>query len=301
MRSKNQKRRQKKKEAKSASVEVAPEATPAGATPVGVTQTTAAASGTAVPETSSVRPSPEGSRDDSPKPDPVFVLSRKYDWLSEDDPLYGMYKSVSSRLKRKRDPPQEPLAANLEPEAEHQPVSKKQQRLAAKPSLAKLKAMTPYPELIEWYDADARYPEFLVHMKSVPRAVQVPSNWRLRQEIPQFAAKDGYSPPEPLRATQGDQADVDYEHLHSLFFGPNAHYENSLLPFGEVVDLNLRRRAFKPGAPISPPTQLSTRLRSALGLKPGEALPWAKYVAEHGLAPGFAQATSPPKLWGELS
>lgn len=288
MKSKNQRRRERKKLLKSQNEEAAD----------GVKQVDGSDELSASDEVNgSVDASNGDANSDANSKTKLSVLSRKYNWMSETDPLYEMYRSVTSRLRKR--PRSEPKESETEPQ-ELPPASKKQQRLAAKPSLASLKARTPFPELIEWYDADARYPEFLVQMKSVPHAVQVPSNWRLRQEIPHFAAKEKYEVPEPIKSRAPAAADVDYELLHSLFFGPQAVYKNDhRLPFGHVVDLNLRRRAFKSRTePVAPPKQLSARLRSALQLKPHDAPPWAEYVKEHGLAPGYSDVT-PLKLWGE--
>ncbi|CCK72150.1 U2 snRNP complex subunit CUS1 KNAG_0J00670 [Huiozyma naganishii CBS 8797] len=62
------------------------------------------------------------------------------------------------------------------------PLSKRQARKVAKPSLVELKAAVLHPECIEWYDCDAQYPVFAAKIKSSKNVVPVPVHWQMKRD-----------------------------------------------------------------------------------------------------------------------
>lgn len=250
----------------------------------------------------------------------VTMLARKYDWIGEDHPLYEMYQQVTSHFKRPHTPEtddhhreEEEAQADQNMDEAVPPPSRKQQRQQNKPLLSELKKSTSRPELIEWFDADAPFPEFLVHMKTLPNAVPVPANWRQRNEIPQFNGKPNYDLPLNIKSTgivelrteANGRIDLDYETMHAAFFSATGRAQaepTDLLPYGQVADLHYKARAFKPKTrtqSLQPPKELSERLRKALGLRPGDVVPWASAVEKLGPAPGYTKDEA-ITLWGDI-
>lgn len=266
------------------------------------------------------------------KPPQESSLATHFNEIKEDDPLYEMYQQVSQRFKRpfnnqendseKLDSNTKPSqveqhedAPNSEPETSTEKPSRKQQRQQQKPLLSDLKKYSNRPELIEWFDTDAAHPEFLVKLKTLPNAVQVPANWQSRSEIPQFNGKPKYELPANIRETgieeqrvlsrESKRLDVDYEKLHDAIFSANGRKlaePVDMLEYGRVADLRYRTRSYRPKQQpevLSKPTEVSPKLMKALNINPGDPLPWEQAVEKFGVAPGYAQS-EPIKLWGSF-
>lgn len=272
----------------------------------------------------------------------AIMLARKYDWMNENDPMIDMYSRVTARFKRPRE---ENKGVNLSPdpnsnsnlcsqyasrieaseeEGDSKPPmvlepSRKQLRRISKPTLPELKNATTRPELIEWFDVDAPEPYFLVRLKTLPNVVQVPSNWQQRSEMPQFSLKPQYELPQNITdaytqdARKGDKLDVDYDKMHDAFFSDDTKKpELTLLPYGRVVDLKLRK-AYKPTSSpssshlssraVGPPPP-SQKLLKALGISNQDPLPWEAAARRLGPSPGYAHFrtgdSSETILWGNM-
>ena len=61
-------------------------------------------------------------------------------------------------------------------------LSARKRRKTEKPSLSQLKSQVPYPQIIEWYDCDARYPGLLASIKCTKNVIPVPSHWQSKKE-----------------------------------------------------------------------------------------------------------------------
>lgn len=254
-----------------------------------------------------------------------IVLARKFEWINETSPLFEMYQQVSSRFKRRLD---EDVPAHADGDGgdleglgidpvmgfdprdpEKDPGTVPSSR-SAKPALVELKAATCRPELVEWFDCDARDPFYNVFLKTQPQAVQPPANWRARSEIPHFTVRTPYVLPASVARSgiaeacdscgatglQQGQLDVDYERMYAAFFPPGMDEPRTLSALGELPSLRgfaLRRRV----QPRQKPP-MSARLRAALGLAPDEPPPWAAIVAQRGPPKGYATPSPPYKPWG---
>jgi Domain of unknown function (DUF382) len=60
--------------------------------------------------------------------------------------------------------------------------SERQRRLRNRMSIAELKSRVPNPGVVEQWDVTAADPLLLVHLKSLPDSVPVPSNWRQKRK-----------------------------------------------------------------------------------------------------------------------
>ena len=129
--------------------------------------------------------------------EPLVVDDIDFDAMTEDDPLYEMYKGIMERFQQsdKEDPstkevdkpevfydedadiPDEELEENGEPK-----LSKKKRKELNKLSVAELKSLAKKPELVEGTDASSTDPRLLVHIKSYRNVVPVPSHWSLKRE-----------------------------------------------------------------------------------------------------------------------
>lgn len=260
-------------------------------------------------------------------------LAVQFDENKENSPLFETYQQVSRRFKRPHDnqeydeeiPDHDTKSDQVEQSnggsphsesnASSEKPSRKQLRQQQKPLLSDLKKYSNRPELIEWFDADAAHPEFLVKLKTLPYAVQVPANWQSRSDIPQFNGKPKYELPANIRETgieeqlaasrESKRLDVDYEKLHDAIFSANGRKlaePGDMLEYGRVADLRYKTRSYKPNQQpevLSRPTKVSPKLMKALNINPGDPLPWEKAVEKYGIAPGYAQS-EPIKLWGAL-
>lgn len=275
----------------------------------------------------------DDKREESTEKSNALMLARKYEWMNENDPMIDMYARVSARFKRPRDHGDgNPITNGHEDAQIGAPIkkkndlgnyvapapSRKQLRKASKPALSELKNATTRPELIEWFDADAAEPHYLVRMKTLPNAVQVPSNWQQRSEMPQFSAKPQYELPQNIKETgiqdarKGDKLDVDYEKMQDAFFSSDAKKPGlALLPYGQLVDLKLKR-AFAPssgpssqsGSKAASPPPVSEKLLKALGIKEHDPFPWEEAVRRLGPSPGYAhfltKGSFETSLWGSM-
>jgi splicing factor 3B subunit 2 len=61
-------------------------------------------------------------------------------------------------------------------------LSRRQRREAAKLSIAELKQLVDRPEVVEYFDRDARDPRLLVSLKSYRNTVPVPTHWNAKRD-----------------------------------------------------------------------------------------------------------------------
>lgn len=257
-----------------------------------------------------------------------------------DDPLREHFASVFTRFQDPADDPKnedipdalvytnlsnsdlESASSDEESHEDEQPLSKRQWRIQNKVSLAALKLATKAPNIVEWCDADAPDPFFLVQLKSQPNVVPVPSHWSAKRDY--LSSRRGYEKPpfelpkfirdtgiqemrsgvddQTLRQLQRDRVqpkmgrlDIDYQKLHDAFFKHQA--PPLLLGFGHVYfegrelgDVNETLIAnIKPGV-------LSAPLRAALGMPEHDTRvppPWIQVMQQEGKSPGYRNMMIP--------
>lgn len=205
------------------------------------------------------------------------------------------------------------------------PVSKKKLRKLAKPTLSQLKSSTTYPQVIEWYDCDARYPYLLASIKSSKNVVPIPSHWQVRREYlsgRSLLEKRPFELPDIIKQTdievlrktlpdgQNDKdeqslkeisrariqpklgsLDIDYKKLHDVFFKLGTNWKpDVLLPFGDQYyeNRNLYDEAqWKKTIKETRPGKISSELRQIMNLPEGQLPPWCAKMNSLGMPPGY--------------
>lgn len=203
-------------------------------------------------------------------------------------------------------------------ENEQPTMSKKKLRKTNKIPLSELKSYTKFPELVEWFDADAAHPKLVIQLKSLKNAVPVPKSWQFKRdylagkrgfekkpfELPKFIRDTGIT---DMRDTTKDdessmkqrqrekvqpklnRLDMDYKKLHDAFF--KFQTKPPLYGFGdlfyegrEMEDETLKR--FRPGV-------VSEELRQALGVAKGMGMPWIGKMQMYGPPPSYPHMKIP--------
>ena len=186
-------------------------------------------------------------------------------------------------------------------------------------TLAELKFLAPYPEVIEPEDVASPAPLFLASLKGHPNYVPVPRHWRNKRgylqgkrsvegstyQLPDYIAATGIQEVRQaaieaeenrslkqigrakMRPKMG-QMDIDYKILHDAFFRYQTRAEAT--NFGDLYYENKEYERKKKFQGI--PGVLSKSLREALGMPHGESVPppWLLNMQRYG----------PPKAYPNL-
>ncbi|ODN98118.1 hypothetical protein I350_07760 [Cryptococcus amylolentus CBS 6273] len=197
--------------------------------------------------------------------------------------------------------------------AEQEGMTRRQKRQAAKLTVAELKQLVDRPEVVDWFDCDARDPRLLVNLKSYRNTVPVPQHWNAKRDY--LAGKRGMEKPpyllppwiadtgigeqrDAMKAKEADQTlrqktrervqpkmgkmDIDYQKLHDAFFRYQG--KPSMSKFGEAYyegkELETDLRTKKPG-------ELSTELTEALSIPPLAPPPWLIAMQRFGPPPSY--------------
>ncbi|KAG5361576.1 Pre-mRNA-splicing factor sap145 [Yarrowia sp. C11] len=198
---------------------------------------------------------------------------------------------------------------------QHQALVKSRKR--EKIPLAELKASTSKPDLVDWHDADAMEPFLLVHLKSAPNVVPVPSHWTQKREylslkrgfakqpfeLPQFIKDTGIM---DMRETGAEdestlkqrarervqpkmgKMDIDYQKLHDAFF--KFQTKPRLYEYG---DQYFEGKEFEPDLSKYRPGVISKELREALNIPPGAPPPWLLQMQRFGPPPSYKDLRIP--------
>lgn len=181
-------------------------------------------------------------------------------------------------------------------------------------TVAQLKALVPEPGVVEQWDVTATDPLLLVHLKSLPDAVAVPSNWRQKRKylqgkrgmeklpfaMPQFivdtgicAARDALAEKdaaktakqkgrERIRPKSSANVDIDYGAMRDAFFKfqtkPRLTDHGDL--YYELREREVQHEKFRPGV-------ISGSLREALGVGPNDPPPWLVAMQRYGPPPAY--------------
>jgi splicing factor 3B subunit 2 len=140
-------------------------------------------------------------------PEPLVVDEIDFDNMTEDDPLFEMYKDVMEKFQQadKEDPAtkeaekpeimwdeDDDIPDEAEEKAEPK-LSKKKRKQLTQLSVAELKALVKKPEIVEGSDVSSSDPRLLVHIKSYRNVVPVPDHWSLKREY--LSSKRGIEKP----------------------------------------------------------------------------------------------------------
>ncbi|WWD19569.1 hypothetical protein CI109_104030 [Kwoniella shandongensis] len=196
---------------------------------------------------------------------------------------------------------------------EQEGLTRRQKRQAAKLTVAELKQLVDRPEVVEWFDCDARDPRLLVNLKSYRNTVPVPTHWNAKRDY--LAGKRGIEKPpyllppwiadtgigeqrDAVKAKEAEQTlrqktrervqpkmgkiDIDYQKLHDAFF--KFQTKPSMSKFGEAYyegkELETDLRTKKPG-------ELSDELVEALSIPPLAPPPWLIAMQRFGPPPSY--------------
>ncbi|SCV99457.1 LAFE_0A03598g1_1 [Lachancea fermentati] len=203
-------------------------------------------------------------------------------------------------------------------------LSKKKLRKINKPSLSQLKSLVSYPQVIQWYDCDAKDPELLADIKSQKNVVPVPSHWQLKREYlsgRSVLAKKPFELPDIIQQTNIEEMrntlptpqqaeenslkdtarariqpklgslDIDFKKLHDAFFKLGSKWKpDIMLAFGDIYyenrNLDDEARWRKMELEMRP-GRISDKLRLALNLPEGKIPPWCSKMKELGMPPAY--------------
>lgn len=210
---------------------------------------------------------------------------------------------------------------NIELEEADDEESERQKRKQNKVSIAHLKLIAKHPEVVEWCDIDARYPEFLISIKDQVNIVPVPSHWSAKREylsgkrgverlpfqLPLYIIDTGI---QDMRNSANDltikqqqrekvqpkmgKLDIDYQKLHNAFFKYQT--RPKLFGYGDlyyegrenISESEEKLADVKPGI-------LSVELLRALGLPENGKTPppWISSMVQMGKPPSYSHLLIP--------
>ncbi|WVW86082.1 hypothetical protein I302_108121 [Kwoniella bestiolae CBS 10118] len=197
--------------------------------------------------------------------------------------------------------------------ADQEGLTRRERRKAAKLTVAELKQLVDRPEVVEWFDCDARDPRTLVNLKSYRNTVPVPAHWNAKRDylagkrgiekppylLPPWIAETGIGEQrDAIKAKEAEQTlrqktrervqpkmgkiDIDYQKLHDAFF--KFQTKPSMSRFGEAYyegkELETDLRTKKPG-------ELSDELIEALSIPPLAPPPWLIAMQRFGPPPSY--------------
>ncbi|GMM56965.1 U2 snRNP complex subunit [Maudiozyma humilis] len=220
---------------------------------------------------------------------------------------------------------------------EHTPTVKKN---AIKPTLTELKSVSVHPSTVDTHDVNAPYPYLLTAIKAGPHTVPVPPHWQNRRGYlsgRSLLTKRPFVLPEPLQQTgieemrqvlntdaspdkdetslksdarsrvqpRSGALDIDYSRAYSAVYQAGRKYRPPLLlPLGDLYYENRGldheaqwrswHRKYAPG-------KLSSKLREAMRLGPGQLPPWCRGMTSNkGGKNNTTVVETPPAYSGML-
>ncbi|KAK7206006.1 hypothetical protein BZA70DRAFT_150555 [Myxozyma melibiosi] len=241
-----------------------------------------------------------------------------------DDPAFSAYKDIFQKFKTEDDDVQvadskgdiyysddDEQDEEQEAAAMEQVMSKKKLRKLHKISIAQLKALSPRPDIVEWFDSDAVDPLLLVRIKAAKNVVPVPAHWSVKREylsskrgvekppfeLPDFIKHTGImdmrdntkEDDSNLRQRMRERVqpkmgrlDIDYQKLHDAFF--KFQTKPKLTTYGEVY---YEGKEFEANPIDRRPGVLSDELKQALSIPPGAPPPWLLNMQRVGPPPSY--------------
>ncbi|CCI50321.1 unnamed protein product [Albugo candida] len=268
-------------------------------------------------------------------------LKQELNALSNDDPSYTEFMRVFSKFssaeelmgtldnEENYDDEKSTVAREslkngvLDADAEEgqTPASRKQRKKMKRLSVAELKQLVAFPDVVEAHDVTAADPRFLVYLKSYRNTIPVPRHWCHKRKYLQgkrgiekkpfmlpghnFIAHTGIADvrgvdiEEDAKKTSKQKSrermqpkvgriDIDYQVLHDAFFRYQTKPDLSILG-----DLYFEGKEFEVKLKSKIPGQLSSELKNALGMVEGVPPPWLLNMQRYGPPPAYPNLKIP--------
>ncbi|KAK0196459.1 DUF382-domain-containing protein [Armillaria mellea] len=198
-------------------------------------------------------------------------------------------------------------------DAEQKPLSKKKQRKMARLTVAELKQLVKKPEVVEWTDVTAADPRLLLHLKSYRNTIPIPIHWSAKRDylqgkrgiekppfqLPSYIADTGIATMRDavkekeanmsLKAKTRERVqpkmgkvDIDYQKLHDAFF--KFQTKPLVTGFGEMY---YEGKEFETSLKEKRPGDLSPELVEALSIPPLAPPPWLISMQRFGPPPSY--------------
>ncbi|KAI9998898.1 hypothetical protein PInf_003560 [Phytophthora infestans] len=206
-----------------------------------------------------------------------------------------------------------------EEEEEEQVLSRKARKKSKRLSVAELKQLVVYPDVVEAHDVTSADPRLLVFLKSYRNTVPVPRHWCHKRkylqgkrgfekqpfQLPEFIAQTGIAEVRDSVAEDDEKkrnkqrarervqpkmgrVDIDYQVLHDAFF--RFQTKPKLTQLGDVY---YEGKEFEVKLKSKVPGQLSDELKAALGMVEGVPPPWLLNVQRYGPPPAYPNLKIP--------
>ncbi|GLD92538.1 hypothetical protein PINS_up001097 [Pythium insidiosum] len=198
-------------------------------------------------------------------------------------------------------------------------LSRKQRKKQKRLTVAVLKQLVNYPDVVEAHDVTSADPRLLVYLKSYRNTVPVPRHWCHKRKylqgkrgvekqpflLPDFIAQTGIAEVRDIAADEDDKkkskqkmrermkpkmgrVDIDYQVLHDAFFRFQTKPKLSILG-----DLYYEGKEFEVKFKAKVPGQLSDELKQALGMVEGVPPPWLLNMQRYGPPPAYPNLKIP--------
>ncbi|GAB9463931.1 unnamed protein product [Globisporangium polare] len=284
------------------------------------------------------------ANDDAPPPDVaveyVSLDVKKELGLPESDPAYEEFLRIFGKFSsaeelcgqppaddedakeskaRKEDGDHTDEADEDADDGDEKSVSRKQRKKMKRLSVAELKQLVAFPDVVEAHDVTSADPRLLVFLKSYRNTVPVPRHWCHKRKylqgkrgiekapflLPEFIAQTGISEVRGAIAEDDEKkkaksrarervqpkmgrVDIDYQVLHDAFFRYQTKPKLSILG-----DLYYEGKEFEVKLKAKIPGQLSDELKRALGMVDGVPPPWLLNMQRYGPPPAYPNLKIP--------
>ncbi|KAG3109793.1 Splicing factor 3B subunit 2 [Phytophthora idaei] len=257
-----------------------------------------------------------------PQDDPAYEeMTRVFGRFSSAEELCGATDNVDGKdddKKEKDDAEGEDDLAKEKAE-EDQILSRKARKKSKRLSVAELKQLVSYPDVVEAHDVTSADPRLLVYLKSYRNTVPVPRHWCHKRKylqgkrgfekqpfrLPEFIAQTGIAEVRDSVAEDDEKkrnkqrarervqpkmgrVDIDYQVLHDAFF--RFQTKPKLTQLGDVY---YEGKEFEVKLKSKVPGQLSDELKAALGMVEGVPPPWLLNVQRYGPPPAYPNLKIP--------
>ncbi|KAG2761264.1 hypothetical protein JG687_00006827 [Phytophthora cactorum] len=257
-----------------------------------------------------------------PQDDPAYEeMMRVFGRFSSAEELCGATDNEDGKdddKKEKDDAEGEDDLAKEEAE-EDQILSRKARKKSKRLSVAELKQLVSYPDVVEAHDVTSADPRLLVYLKSYRNTVPVPRHWCHKRkylqgkrgfekqafQLPEFIAQTGIAEVRDSVAEDDEKkrnkqrarervqpkmgrVDIDYQVLHDAFF--RFQTKPKLTQLGDVY---YEGKEFEVKLKSKVPGQLSDELKAALGMVEGVPPPWLLNVQRYGPPPAYPNLKIP--------
>ncbi|KAE9361681.1 Splicing factor 3B subunit 2 [Phytophthora fragariae] len=257
-----------------------------------------------------------------PQDDPAYEeMMRVFGRFSSAEELCGATDNEDAKddEKKKKSESEGDGGHEAKEDEEEQALSKKARKKSKRLSVAELKQLVAYPDVVEAHDVTSADPRLLVYLKSYRNTVPVPHHWCHKRKylqgkrgiekppfkLPEFIAQTGIAEVRDSVAEDDEKkknkqrarervqpkmgrVDIDYQVLHDAFF--RFQTKPKLTQLG---DLYYEGKEFEVKVKAKVPGQLSDELKAALGMVEGVPPPWLLNVQRYGPPPAYPNLKIP--------